>query len=76
MNRFRDEKDPGFFLTTHVYLLVACATPIWLAPRDGGFTTLAASGIIAVGIGDAVAALYGSRYGNAFWTLNGFFRIQ
>ena len=30
MERFRDEKDPGPLLLTHIYLLLGCAIPVWL----------------------------------------------
>eukprot|EP00035_Acanthoeca_spectabilis_P026851 m.464462 g.464462 ORF g.464462 m.464462 type:complete len:605 (+) comp23520_c0_seq1:49-1863(+) len=62
MGRYRDEKDPGELLTTHVYLLIACAAPVWISgpeapPQMGGL------GLVAVGVGDAVAAVVGCNLG-------------
>lgn len=30
MGHFIDKRDAGYFTVTHIYLLVGCATPLWL----------------------------------------------
>lgn len=68
MEAFRDSKDPGPLIITHIYLLLGCAIPIWLQNNASEYSLgIAACGIIAVGIGDACAALYGSQYGRHHW---------
>ena len=55
-----DHRDPGPFITTHLYLLLGCALPVWLegsARPDGGPPTLAAlSGIVVLGMGDCAVS--------------------
>lgn len=62
MERYRDEKDPGELLTTHIYLLVACAVPLWLS-GSAVSPLVSGIGLVAVGVGDAVAAVVGCNYG-------------
>lgn len=63
MERFRDEKDPGPLLLTHIYLLLGCAIPVWLhQPGAPGYSTgIASLGIISIGVGDATASLVGTK---------------
>ncbi|XP_054714471.1 dolichol kinase-like isoform X2 [Uloborus diversus] len=67
---FLDEKDAGTLILTHIYLLVGCSLPIWLygftQPKIG-YHICQLSGIISVGFGDTLAALYGASYGKHFW---------
>lgn len=69
MERFRDGKDPGPLLLTHIYLLLGCAIPVWLhQPGAAGYSTgIASLGIISIGVGDATASLAGTRYGRTKW---------
>ena len=83
-NRFTDERDTGVFVMTHIYLLLGCAVPVWLAigncvthaelsnstENDSPgvlLFTLAQSlaGILALGVGDAAAAIVGIIAGAA-----------
>ncbi len=77
MEPFRDAQDPGPFLLTHVYLLVAAALPSWIlaptlspASSSPSFPVLFAllSGILSVVVGDGIAAVVGSHWGRRRWT--------
>jgi len=70
-------KRPVLVLTP-IYLLVGCAVPHWVSeamlwrgdtqPEEPPFAAmLKFAGILCVGIGDAVAAIFGSTYGTARW---------
>ena len=61
-------------MLTHLYLLLGCALPLCLTfiLLDGGFMNgehmvFAYSGVIILGIGDTVAALYGKEFGVSLW---------
>ena len=55
-----DGKDSGVVATTHVQLLLGCALPVWLSFRsDNPFLPL--TGILTTALGDAAAAVWGSR---------------
>lgn len=60
---FRDEKDSGFLTLTHIYLLIGCASPLWLLPIDRVNSLSALSGIISIGFGDTAASVVGSKFG-------------
>ncbi|XP_077594198.1 dolichol kinase [Stigmatopora nigra] len=67
---FLDERDSGPLILTHVYLLLGMALPVWLSPAAcklgaGGLAPYA--GVLAVGVGDAVAAVFGSALGEVRW---------
>ena len=76
MKDFLDSKDGGFIISTHIQLLIGCAIPVWLASNGYALTVqstpflsrpdivLASLGLVSTGLGDAVAALYGSMYVN------------
>lgn len=68
MNTFIDHRDGGRLVLTHSYLLLGCALPLWLSSSSSSpaspVNALAANaGILALGIGDAMGAVVGSRYG-------------
>eukprot|EP00039_Didymoeca_costata_P008307 m.110242 g.110242 ORF g.110242 m.110242 type:complete len:488 (+) comp14031_c0_seq2:83-1546(+) len=65
MDGFRDQRDPGNFIKTHIYLLIGCAIPIWLAEDPSQPEVL--SGILSIGIGDAVASIFGVAHGKTKW---------
>ena len=74
MLSFTDERDIGAIVLSHFYLLVGCAIPLWLVPRsvvvdnDNDANYLPASaGILSVGVGDAVAAVVGTYFGQRKW---------
>jgi dolichol kinase len=49
---FVDEKDSGPLITTHIYLLLGCAIPVWLADRYVVYLTPFA-GLLIIGVGDS-----------------------
>ena len=61
-------------MLTHLYLLIGCAFPatITFIILDGGFmdgelAVFAYSGVVLLGIGDSVAAIYGKMTGSGRW---------
>lgn len=79
----RDFRGP--VVISHIFLLIGCAIPLWLAlaalPRSAsdylpGWEVPArdvsmVSGVICVGLGDAAASLIGRRYGHRKWLWGG-----
>ncbi|XP_070541747.1 dolichol kinase-like [Ptychodera flava] len=66
---FKDEKDAGIVILTHIYLLIGFSLPVWLYPLqyNQGPPILLYSGCISLGVGDTAAALIGCRYGTHKW---------
>ena len=66
---FVDEKDRGALVLTNIYLLVGTFAPVWIAcQRHLASNHLALySGVLSVGIGDAVASVVGSMHGRRKW---------
>lgn len=64
---FSDERDSGPLIMSHLYLLIGCALPVWLAcaPPDAYFAGF--SGILALGIGDTMASVFGVLFGRHTW---------
>jgi dolichol kinase len=70
-----DDRDKGSLILTHLYLLAGCALPIWMSSsvansadsRSKLTSFFACSGLISVGIGDAVGAAIGKTYGQTRW---------
>ncbi len=72
---FLDERDSGPLILTHIYLLLGVALPVWLMPTSciptgglggaGGLVPYA--GVLAVGVGDTVASVFGSSVGEIRW---------
>uniref|UniRef100_A0A5S6Q9J4 dolichol kinase n=1 Tax=Trichuris muris TaxID=70415 RepID=A0A5S6Q9J4_TRIMR len=62
---FLDRQDSGFLILTPIYLLVAIFLPLWmdipLKPKDVRLRHF--SGVISVGIGDALASVFGHKWG-------------
>lgn len=58
---FRDEKDVGELTLTHMYLLLGCSLPVWVAPNQGKLLLL--SGVISIGISDTCASFIGYYFG-------------
>lgn len=79
----RDHRGP--VIVSHIFLLIGCAIPLWLAlvglPRIGAYpwegwdvserNVSMVSGVICVGMGDAAASLIGRRYGKTKWYWGG-----
>ena len=79
----RDFRGP--VVISHIFLLIGCAIPLWLAlaalPRTGTDYSIGwevptrevsmVSGVICVGLGDAAASLIGRRYGHRKWLWGG-----
>ncbi|KAF9172462.1 hypothetical protein BGX21_005332 [Mortierella sp. AD011] len=61
---FLDARDGGPIILSHLYLLVGCATPVWLAEQH---VLAGLSGIFALGVGDAMASIIGKRFGKHRW---------
>jgi dolichol kinase len=61
-SQFVDRRDAGWAIVSHLYLLVGCAAPVWLAPASDDFVPAQAAfaGVVALGVGDAVAAVVGT----------------
>ncbi|KAL6402238.1 hypothetical protein AUP68_14706 [Ilyonectria robusta] len=79
----RDFRGP--VVISHIFLLIGCAIPLWLAlaslSRTGSDYLVGwevptrdvsmVSGVICVGLGDAAASLIGRRYGRRKWLWGG-----
>ncbi|KAI0032526.1 hypothetical protein K488DRAFT_49742 [Vararia minispora EC-137] len=65
ISEFLDAKDSGAAVLSHFYLLTGCASSVWFeAPQP----LLAYTGILTVGVGDAVASIVGKRIGRTRWS--------
>ncbi|XP_063000564.1 dolichol kinase [Elgaria multicarinata webbii] len=75
LSLFLDERDSGPLILTHIYLLLGMSLPVWLFPRpcapkgtlSGAGALAPYAGILSVGVGDAVAAIFGSTVGEIKW---------
>ena len=76
LSTFIDSRDSGTLILTHIYLLLGCGLPIWLAPAATAATSntsnalLAAAphaGVLVLGVGDAFASLVGVHFGKRKW---------
>jgi len=55
MKHFVDERDTsGSLILTHVYLLLGCSLPLWLDSQFVLHPMAAFTGLLIVGVGDAV----------------------
>ncbi|KAI8369775.1 hypothetical protein BD560DRAFT_397785 [Blakeslea trispora] len=64
LTEFIDNRDLGPVILSHIYLLLGCASPVWL----GSTNVLASlSGILSLGFGDAAASIVGKRFGQYCW---------
>ena len=63
MKSFVDEKDKGELILTHIYLLFGCSVPMWLFLDFSGNPLFAHySGLLIIGVGDAMVCLFISGY--------------
>ncbi|KAJ1516378.1 hypothetical protein HMI54_009702 [Coelomomyces lativittatus] len=63
---FCDQRDEGMILTSHIYLLLGIASPIWLGALERKWV-IGISGIATLGIGDTFASIVGSSFGRHRW---------
>ncbi|CAO0796583.1 unnamed protein product [Mucor circinelloides] len=64
LTEFIDNRDLGPVILSHIYLLLGCASPVWL----GSANVLASlSGVLSLGFGDAAASIVGKRFGRYRW---------
>lgn len=72
---FLDDRDLGPLIFTHIYLLLGISIPVWISEAPcmskggvAGAGGLAAyAGVLAVGVGDTVASIFGSAAGEIRW---------
>ncbi|XP_067868412.1 dolichol kinase [Heterodontus francisci] len=72
---FLDDRDSGPLILTHIYLLLGLTLPVWLFPGvfvpqssfPGEVALAPYAGVLAVGIGDAMASAFGSTMGEVRW---------
>ncbi|PWN51226.1 hypothetical protein IE53DRAFT_299774, partial [Violaceomyces palustris] len=64
MSEFLDQKDSGPVILSHFYLLTGCAGPLWI---EGPSSILHQTGVLVLGVGDAIASIVGRRYGRLHW---------
>lgn len=64
MSEFLDHKDSGPVILSHFYLLTGCAGPLWL---EGHSRIVQQTGVLVLGVGDALASVVGRRYGRIYW---------
>jgi dolichol kinase len=77
MHENTDERDSGSLILTHLYLMAGCAVPMWLVDQREGHSEApvlqsskllcACSGLISVGIGDALGGVIGKLMGKHRW---------
>ncbi|CAK5269208.1 unnamed protein product [Mycena citricolor] len=65
MSEFIDTKDGGTAILSHFYLLTGCAGALWL---EGSSPLLEYTGLLVLGVGDAVASIVGKRIGRHLWS--------
>ncbi|KAF7972519.1 hypothetical protein HWV62_17806 [Athelia sp. TMB] len=65
MHEFLDHKDSGTAILSHFYLLAGCAGSVWL---EGPSHLLQFTGILVLGVGDAMASIVGKRLGKHRWS--------
>ncbi|KAI9168243.1 dolichol kinase [Blastocladiella emersonii ATCC 22665] len=66
LSPFRDDRDESPLLTSHIYLLLGIALPVWVGVIEGTWRA-GLAGMAALGVGDAVASLVGRRVGWWRW---------
>ncbi|KAJ3555264.1 hypothetical protein NM688_g2678 [Phlebia brevispora] len=65
MYEFLDQKDSGTAILSHFYLLTGCANSVWF---EGHSALLEFTGILVLGVGDALASIVGKRIGRRRWS--------
>ncbi|TIA93649.1 hypothetical protein E3P99_00091 [Wallemia hederae] len=65
MSEFVDEKDSGAAILSHFYLLTGSMMCLWM---ENGRTLDNLSGVLVLGVGDAMASIVGKKIGKHRWT--------
>lgn len=65
MSEFIDEKDSGAAILSHFYLLTGSMMCLWM---ENGRTVDNLSGVLVLGVGDAMASIVGKKCGKHRWT--------
>ncbi|KAF8501390.1 hypothetical protein F5888DRAFT_1671831 [Russula emetica] len=65
MSEFLDARDSGIAILSHFYLLTGCAGALWF---EAPSRLLLYTGILTVGVGDAMASVVGKRVGRYKWS--------
>ncbi|TIA74593.1 hypothetical protein E3P91_00877 [Wallemia ichthyophaga] len=65
MSEFIDEKDSGAAILSHFYLLTGSMMCLWM---ENGRTMDNLSGVLVLGVGDAMASIVGKKWGRHRWT--------
>ncbi|CAO3670968.1 unnamed protein product [Rhizopus stolonifer] len=64
LTEFIDNRDLGPVILSHLYLLIGCASPVWIKSSS---MLASLSGILALGFGDSAASIIGKKYGRYYW---------
>ena len=67
MTSFVDERDKGYIILTHIYLLLGFSVPVWMFSFNLSSQMcplLPYAGVISLGFGDSFASLIGKFQGN------------
>ncbi|KAL0080229.1 hypothetical protein J3Q64DRAFT_1701577 [Phycomyces blakesleeanus] len=67
LTEFIDNRDLGPVILSHIYLLIGCASTVWL---ESSHILASVSGILSLGVGDAAnfqASLVGKSLGRLHW---------
>ncbi|KAJ2513156.1 dolichol kinase [Coemansia sp. RSA 2049] len=64
VRKFTDYRDAGPVVTSHFYLLLGCAVPVWLG---GSIAVACLAGVLALGLADTAASLVGMWVGRVRW---------
>ncbi|KAG5513959.1 hypothetical protein PMAC_000581 [Pneumocystis sp. 'macacae'] len=76
LSKFVDERDnKGKIIVSHFYLLIGCASPLWLdfagvmfdQQKQYKLKLSTISGILCLGFGDSAASLIGKKIGRLYW---------
>ncbi|KZO89897.1 hypothetical protein CALVIDRAFT_547708 [Calocera viscosa TUFC12733] len=65
LSEFLDHRDSGTAILSHFYLLTGCAGSVWL---EGPKPILELTGVLLLGVGDALASIIGRKIGKHRWS--------
>lgn len=70
-----NKDDADGMITSHICLILGCAVPLWLSlamfdVRVGRQGLLQQWGVLCLGVGDAMAAVFGKTFGQTRWGTN------